>query len=163
MVAGLTSCRRIQYFISAKFDWLRRNRLFEIPRNLGANPFSHWNRNAIPDHSISVVVTPLESETVRHALQPRILPNRVRPHAIRKPPIFNQSRAHVFGIVRNAGGCDIAAFRVADNRPVTILASQAPTYVVRNVWCRIRFKYLCQRDSPFPLRLAPREICRLPQ
>jgi hypothetical protein len=75
--------------------------LLEIAPNLRADPFSHGHRNAIPDHSISVVVTPGESETVRHSLQPRILPNRIRPHATLKPPVRNQSRTQVFGVVRS--------------------------------------------------------------
>jgi hypothetical protein len=41
-----------------------RNLLFEVPRNLSADPFSHWNRHAIPDHSVSIIVASSESECV---------------------------------------------------------------------------------------------------
>lgn len=44
-----------------------RNRLLEVARNLRADPFSHRDGDAIPDHSVRVVVTALESETVRHS------------------------------------------------------------------------------------------------
>jgi hypothetical protein len=95
------------------------NRLLEIPRNLRADPSSHGDGNAIADHSISVVVTPRESETVRHSLQPRILPNRIRPHATLKPLVRNQSRTQVFGVVRNACRRDVSARRIADNRSIS--------------------------------------------
>jgi hypothetical protein len=44
--------------------------------------------------------------------------------------------------MRNAGGCDIAAFGIADNRAITILAGKAASHIVRDVRRRLRFKYL---------------------
>jgi len=40
--------------------------------------------------------------------------------------------------MRNAGGCYIAALRIADNRAITILAGKAATHIVRNVRRGIR-------------------------
>jgi hypothetical protein len=82
------------------------NPLLEIPRNLRANPFSNRDGDAIPNHSIGIVVAPRERECFRHSLQPRVFSNCVRPRAARKPPVRNQSRAQVFGVMRHAGGCD---------------------------------------------------------
>jgi hypothetical protein len=44
--------------------------------------------------------------------------------------------------MRNAGGCDIAALRVADNWAITILAGKAATHIVRDVRNRVGLKYL---------------------
>ena len=116
--------------------------LSEIPRNLRANPFSNRDGDAIPDHSVSIVIASHESECVRDSLQPGVFSNRVGSHAARKPPIGNQSRAQVFGVVRNASGCDVPSLRIANNRAITILAGKAATYIVRNTRFRLRFKYL---------------------
>src|SRR6266404_5629600 len=115
----------------------------KIPFNLRADPFPYRHRDTIPDHSIRVVVASRESERVRDSLQPGVFSNGVRPRAARKPSIGNQSRAQVFGVVRNTGGCDVPAFRIADNRPVSICAGEAPANIVRDVRRRLRFEYLC--------------------
>jgi hypothetical protein len=44
--------------------------------------------------------------------------------------------------MRHAGGCDVAALRIADNRAITILAGKAATHIVRDVRIWLRFKYL---------------------
>ena len=59
--------------------------------------------------------------------------------------------------MRDAGGCDIAAFRITDNRPVAISACEAPANIVRNVRPWLGFEYLFERDRPFGLWLAPSE------
>jgi hypothetical protein len=40
--------------------------------------------------------------------------------------------------MRNAGGCDVPAFRIADNRSVSICPSEAPAHIVRDVRRGIR-------------------------
>jgi hypothetical protein len=134
----------------------------EIPRNLRADPFSNRDGNAIPDHSVSVRVASRESECVRDSLQPGVFSNRVGPRAARKPPVRNQPRAQVFGVMRNAGWCDIPALGIADNRAITILAGKAATNIVRDVRCRIGLKYFGQCDSPFRRGLAPCEVSPTP-
>jgi hypothetical protein len=63
--------------------WLP-NPLLEIPRNLRADPFSNRDGDAIPDHSVSIIIASRESECVRDSLQPGVLSNRVRPRALRE-------------------------------------------------------------------------------
>jgi hypothetical protein len=57
----------------------------------------------------------------------------------------------------NASECDIAAFRIANNRAITILAFKTATHIVRNVRRRISLEYFCECDCPFSYRLAPSE------
>src|SRR5258706_1406758 len=65
----------------------------EISDNLRTDPFSHRNRNAIADHSVRIIGAAHESKRVGNTLEPRVLSNRVRPHALRKSPIDHQSGA----------------------------------------------------------------------
>jgi hypothetical protein len=59
--------------------------LIEIAHNLRSNPMPNRNRNTIPNHPVSIVVTSAELEVIRHTLQPRVLSHRIRPRAMRKP------------------------------------------------------------------------------
>src|SRR5947207_11200024 len=75
-----------KYFVPPGLkDWRSRHESFpaseyllEVTRNLRADPFSDRHRDAIPDHSIGVVVATRESECVRNSLQPRVFSHRVR-------------------------------------------------------------------------------------
>src|SRR5258708_39374139 len=57
---------------------LYRTPLPEIPHNLRPDPSAHRHRHPIPNHSVSIVSAPRESESVRNSL-PGVFPNRVRP------------------------------------------------------------------------------------
>src|SRR5687767_6285814 len=81
--------------------------LLKIPRNLRPNPFSHRHRDAIPNHSVSIIIASHESERVRNSLQSSIFSNRVRSYTPRKSFIRHQSRTQVFRVMRNTSGCDI--------------------------------------------------------
>src|SRR6266852_5237309 len=98
----------------------------KIPCNLRADPFPYKHIDTIPNHSISIIVATRESECVRNSLQPGVFSNGVRPRAARKSTVRNQSRAQVLCVMRDAGGCDVPAFRIADNRPVAIRAGESP-------------------------------------
>src|SRR5437773_782352 len=76
---------------------------------------------------------------------------------MRKASVSNKSRAHVLGVMRNARRRDVSAFRIADNRAVSISTSEAPSDIGRDVRRRIGLKYLCESDGPFSRRLAPGE------
>src|SRR5204863_2503257 len=72
--------------ISSLRDWRSRHESFpaseyllEVTRNLRVNPSSHRHRDAIPDHSIGIVVAARESECVRHSLQPGVFADRIGP------------------------------------------------------------------------------------
>src|SRR5688572_8248503 len=116
-------------------------RLFEIPSNLMPDPFSNRNRNTIPDHSIGVIRSPRESEGIGHSLQPCVFPNRVGSNASWEPLVSHQSRAQVFGVVRNAGGRDVPALWITDDWTVSILSSEASVYIIRNVRSWLGLKY----------------------
>jgi len=130
------------------------NPLTKIPSNLRPNPSPHRHRHTIPNHPVSIVVTPRESEPIRHPLQPGILSDRVRTRAAGESPVSNQSRAQVLRVMSHASWCNVSTLGIADNRPVTISPSEATAHIVRNVRRRIRLEYLRQSNCPLRLRLA---------
>src|SRR5260370_3815816 len=72
---GSTTLNKAQPALAGDRDQLAvglRTALSKIPRNLRADPFSHRDGDAIPDHSVRVVVTSRESESVRNSLQPGV-------------------------------------------------------------------------------------------
>ena len=73
-------------------------------------------------------------------------------------PIGDQSGTQVFRVMRDASRCDVAAFGIADDRPVPIRSIETLAYIVRNMRRRIGLEYLCQRDSPLSRWLAPGKI-----
>src|SRR6266481_8581892 len=101
LVTGMKSSilSRIAGFILDTFQKLQPSVIssirpaLKIPSNLGPNPLSHQNRDAIPNHPVSVVVASPERECIRHSLQPRVFAHCVRPRAARKSFIGHQSRA----------------------------------------------------------------------
>ncbi len=130
----------------------------EITHDFRPDPLSHRNRDPIPNHSISIIITANKTKRVRHTLESRVLANRIRPHAMRKPLVRNQSCTQVLSIVCNAGRRDVAALRITYDRPISICSSQTPTDIIRNVRRRIRLKYLSQSHGSFGSGLAPEEV-----
>jgi hypothetical protein len=58
--------------------------LLEIPHNLRTDPFSNRHRDAISDHSISLVIASNKKEIIRYSLQARVFSDRVWPRAVWK-------------------------------------------------------------------------------
>src|SRR5438128_9093366 len=115
----------------------------EISDNFRPDPFPNRNRDAIPDHSVRIVRAADESKCVWHTLEARVFSDGVRSHAMRKSSIDYQSRAQVFRVMRHARRCDVTAFRIADDRSISICAGEALEDVIRNVRSRIWFEYFC--------------------
>ena len=120
----------------------KRLALFKIAFDLRADPVTDRHGYAIADHSIRVVSTAVKCECVRYALQARIFSNCVRSYSERESRISKKSRAQVFGVMRDAGWCDVAARGITNYRFVAILARQAPVYIIRNVRIWIRLENL---------------------
>ncbi len=122
--------------------------LSEVTHNLRADPFSNRYRDPIPDHSVRVRLASHESKCIGDTLESCVFSDRVRSHALRKPSIDHQSGAQVFRVMRNAGRCNVAALRIADDRSISISAGETLEDIVRNVRNRIGFL----------LKLAPSEV-----
>jgi len=115
--------------------------LLEISPNLRRNPSADRHRDTIPNHSVRIVVATDKIECVRYSLQSRIFANSVWPHAVRKSWVSDKSSAQVFRVVSNASWCDVAAFWITDDRPISIFTSETSSYVIRNTWRCVRFEF----------------------
>ena len=75
-----------------------------------------------------------------------------------KPLVGNEARAQIFGVVRDAGGCDVATFWIADDWLISILAGETSVYIIRNVWSWFGLEYLSERDRSLSRWFTPSEV-----
>src|SRR5205814_9933648 len=94
----------------------------EIAPYLRSEPLSHRHRDAIPDHSVRIVVAADKGKHVGHTLQPCILANRIRSNALRKSSIDHQSCTQVLRVMRDTRRSDVAALRITNDGTVAIRA-----------------------------------------
>src|SRR5438105_13673644 len=105
--------------------------LLEVTHNLRADPSSHRNRDSIPDHSVRIRLAADESKSIRNTLEPCVLSDRVRSHAVWKSPIDDQSGTQVFSVVRHTCRCNVTALGITDDGTVSISAGETFEDMVR--------------------------------
>jgi hypothetical protein len=119
----------------------------EIASYLSSNPFPNRNSHTIPDHSIRIVGAAGECE-----------PYTVREYARLQGVPDSQPRAQVFGVMRDAGGCDISTFWIADGRSVSVFTGETSVHIIRNVRSWLGLKNLSECDCSLSPRFTPSKV-----